>query len=88
MLRDTVAGLIEQGQKKIMLNLRRVTYIDSSGIGELVRALSSARGLGGELKLVNVSLPVNEVLKITRLAALFDVAQDESAGARSFRASA
>jgi len=88
MLRDTVAGLIEQGQKKIMLNLRRVTYIDSSGIGELVRALSSARGQGGELKLVNVSLPVNEVLRITRLAALFDVAQDESAGAKSFRASA
>ena len=88
MLRDTVAGLIEQGQKKVMLNLRRVTYIDSSGIGELVRALSAVRGRNGELKLVNVSLPVNEVLKITRLAALFDVAQDESAGAKSFRASA
>ena len=88
MLRDTVAELIEQGQRKIMLNLRRVTYIDSSGIGELVRALSAARGRGGELELVNLSLPVNEVLKITRLAALFEVAQDESAGAKSFRASA
>jgi anti-sigma B factor antagonist len=88
MLRDTVTGLIEQGQKKIMLNLRRVTYVDSSGIGELVRALGATRGRGGELKLVSVSQPVNEVLKITRLATLFDVAQDESAGAKSFRASA
>jgi len=88
MLRDTVRGLVEQGHKKIMLNLGRVTHIDSSGIGELVRALTAARSQGGELKLVNVSLPVNEVLRITRLAALFDIAQDEATGAASFRASA
>jgi len=50
--------------------------------------LTTARSQGGELKLVNVSLPVNEVLKITRLAGLFDVAQDETTGAASFRASA
>ena len=87
-LRNTVRELVEQGHKKIMLNLGRVTHIDSSGIGELVRALTAARSQGGELKLVNVSLPVNEVLRITRLAALFDVAQDEAACAASFRASA
>jgi len=88
MLRDTVCELVEQGQKNIMLNMGRVTHIDSSGMGELVRALTLARSQGGELKLVNVSLPVNEVLKITRLAALFDVAQDEPTGVASFRASA
>lgn len=88
MLRDTVRELVEQGHKKIMLNLGRVTHIDSSGIGELVRALTAARSQGGELKLVNVSPPVNEVLGITRLAALFEVAQDETTGAASFRVSA
>ena len=88
LLRDAVRELVEQGHKKIMLNLGRVTHIDSSGIGELVRALTAVRSQGGELKLVNVSLPVNEVLRITRLAALFDIAQDEATGAVSFRASA
>ncbi len=88
MLRNTVHDLVEQGQKKIMLNLRLVTHIDSSGIGELVRALTAVRSHGGDLKLVNVSLPVNELLAITRLRSLFDVAQDEATGVASFRASA
>ena len=88
LLRDTVRQLVEQGHKKIMLNLGRVTHIDSSGIGELVRALTAVRSRGGELKLVNVSLPVNEVLRITRLATLFDIAQNETTGTASFRTSA
>jgi anti-sigma B factor antagonist len=88
MLRDTVGALLEQGHKNIMLNLGRVTHIDSSGIGALVRALTTARSQGGGLKLVNVSLPVNEVLRITRLIGLFEVASDENTGTASFRASA
>jgi anti-sigma B factor antagonist len=88
MLRDTVQDLIVQGQSKIMLNLSRVTHIDSSGIGEMVRALTTTRSQGGQLKLVNVSQPVNEILKITHLAALFDIAEDETSGVASFRASA
>jgi anti-sigma B factor antagonist len=87
MLRDTVRELLEQGRKNIMLSLARVTHIDSSGIGALVGALTAVRGRGGELKLVSVSQPVNEVLKITRLAGLFDVAADEIAGVASFRTS-
>ena len=87
-LRDTVHELLQQGQKKIMLNLGRVTHLDSSGIGELVRALTTTRSQGGQLKLVNVSQPVNEILKITHLAAIFDIAQDETSGLASFRASA
>jgi len=88
MLRDAVLELLVEGQKKIMLNLSRVTHIDSSGIGEMVRALTTTRSQGGELKLVNISQPANEVLKITHLAAIFDIARDETSGVASFRASA
>lgn len=87
-LRDTVQQLLGQGHRKIMLNLRGVTHIDSSGIGETVRALTATRSKGGELKLVNVSQPVNEILKITHLTSIFDVALDEISGLSSFRASA
>jgi len=88
MLRNTVQELLAQGQKKIMLNLRRVTHIDSSGIGELVRALTTTRSKGGEFKLVNISQPVNEILKITHLFTIFDIVADETSGLSSFRASA
>jgi len=88
MLRDTVGELLEQGHTYLLLNLARVTHIDSSGIGALVRALTTTRSRGGELKLVNVSLPVNEILRMTRLLGLFEVAPDETSGAASFRASA
>lgn len=87
-LRDTVQELLAQDQKKIMLNLKRVTHIDSSGIGEMVRALTTTRSKGGEFKLVSVSQPVNEILKITHLTAIFDIVADEPSGFSSFRASA
>ena len=87
MLRDTVRHLVDQGYKKIMLNLARVTHIDSSGIGELVRSLTAVRNRDGELKLVNVSMPVNEVLKITHLFTVFDISEDETSGVASFRGS-
>jgi anti-sigma B factor antagonist len=86
MLRDTVRGLVDQGHKRIMLNLARVTHIDSSGIGELVRSLTAVRHQDGELKLVNISMPVNEVLKITHLHAVFDISENETSGVASFRA--
>jgi len=85
MLRDTVRGLVDQGHKRIMLNLARVTHIDSSGIGELVRSLTAVRHQDGELKLVNISMPVNEVLKITHLHAVFDISENETSGVASFR---
>lgn len=87
MLRDSVRHLVDQGHKKIMLNLARVTHIDSSGIGELVRSLTAVRNQDGELKLVNVSMPVNEVLKITHLFTVFDISEDETSGVTSFRGS-
>ena len=88
MLRETVQELLGEGHKKIMLNLRRVTHIDSSGIGEMVRALTTTRSKGGEFKLVSISQPVNEILKITHLTAIFDIVTDEPSGLSSFRASA
>jgi anti-sigma B factor antagonist len=86
MLGDTVHDLVEQDRNKIILNLGRVTHIDSSGIGVLVRVLTTVRSKGGQLKLVNVSLPVTEILRITRLASLFDVANDESSGVAALQA--
>ena len=86
MLGDTVHDLVEQNRNKIILNLGRVTHIDSSGIGVLVRALTTVRSKGGQLKLVNVSLPVTEILKITRLASLFDVVSDETSGVAALQA--
>src|ERR1700676_2195114 len=66
-LRDTVKDLSTQGQKKILLNLGNVTYIDSSGIGELVSAFTSVRNQGGELKLLHLTKKVHDLLQITKL---------------------
>jgi anti-sigma B factor antagonist len=66
-LRDAIRDLISKGQKKILLNLGDVTYIDSSGIGELVSAFTAVRREGGELKLLNLTKKVHDLLQITKL---------------------
>ena len=66
-LRDTIRDLIGKGQKKILLNLGDVTYIDSSGIGELVSAFTAVRREGGELKLLNLTKKVRDLLQVTEL---------------------
>ena len=83
-LRDTVKDLLSKGQKKILLNLGDVNYIDSSGIGELVHAYTSVRTRGGELKLLHLTKKVRDLLQITKLYTVFDVYSDESAAVRSF----
>ncbi len=83
-LRETVHGLLNSGQKKILLNLGDVTYIDSSGIGELVNGFTTVTGQGGQLKLLNLTKKVQALLRITRLDRVFDVHDDETAGIRSF----
>ena len=83
-LRDTVRGLLGKGQKKILLNLGDVTYIDSSGIGELVSAFTTVRNQGGELKLLNLTKKVHDLLQITKLYTVFEVHDDEAAAIRSF----
>ena len=83
-LREAVKDLVAKGQKKILLNLGDVTYIDSSGIGELVSAFTSVRNQGGELKLLNLTKKVHDLLQITKLYTVFDVKDDEAAAVKAF----
>src|SRR5450432_4248838 len=83
-LRDTIKDLLGKGQKKILLNLGDVSYIDSSGIGELVSAFTSVRNQGGELKLLNLTKKVHDLLQITKLYTVFDVKDDEASAIASF----
>jgi anti-sigma B factor antagonist len=84
MLRHTIRDLIANQHKMILLNLSDVPYIDSSGIGELVTAFTTVRKEGGELKLLNLTRKVRDVLTITKLYTVFDVKDDEAAAILSF----
>ena len=83
-LRDTVKDLLGKGQKNILLNLGDISYIDSSGIGELVSAFTSVRNQGGELKLLHLTKKVHDLLQITKLYTVFDVKDDEAAAISAF----
>jgi anti-sigma B factor antagonist len=84
-LRDTVRDLITKGEKKILLNLGDVTYIDSSGIGELVSAFTSVRNQQGQLKLLKLTKKVHDLLQITKLYTVFDIYDDEAAALATFK---
>ena len=84
-LRDMVRDLISKGDRKILLNLGDVTYIDSSGIGELVSAFTTVRNQGGELKLLKLTKKVHDLLQITKLYTVFDVKDDEAAAITAFK---
>jgi anti-sigma B factor antagonist len=83
-IRDLVRNLIKEGSKKILLNLRDVDYIDSSGLGELVNAFTIMRSQGGELKLLNLTKRVRALLQITKLLTVFDITDDEASSLKSF----
>ena len=83
-LRDAVRDIVAKGSKKILLNLGEVTYIDSSGLGELVSAYTAVKNAGGDLKLVNLTKKVSDLLVITKLATVFDVKDDEANAVGSF----
>ena len=83
-LRDTIKDLLSKGQKKILLNLGDVSYIDSSGIGELVSAFTSVRNQGGDLKLLHLTKKVHDLLQITKLYTVFDVKDDEAGAIAAF----
>ena len=85
-LRTTVRELVGAGHRKILLNLGDVDYIDSSGIGELVGAYTTVRSASGELKLMQLTKRVKDLIQITRLFTVFDVQNDEPAAISSFRA--
>ena len=83
-LRDQIRSLISGGRKKILLNMKDVTYIDSSGIGELVAAYTSAANHGGSVKLLGLTNKVKDLLQITKLYTVFEVHEDEAHALRSF----
>lgn len=85
-IRDEVRDQIGHGYKKILLNLAEVTYIDSSGLGELIAAFTSVKNRDGELKLVNLTRRVHDLMQITKLYTVFDVYEDEKTAIASFRA--
>ncbi|HUK19359.1 MAG TPA: STAS domain-containing protein [Bryobacteraceae bacterium] len=83
-LRDALRELVGKNHKKILLNLGEVSYIDSSGIGELVSGFTTVTNSGGQLKLLNLNKRVKDLLQITKLYTVFDVHDDEAGAVRSF----
>lgn len=84
MLREVVTGLMQNGKKRIVLNLQGVEYVDSGGLGELVRTHTTLQKEGGQLKMANVNQRVQELLRVTSLHKVFDVYKDEASAVQSF----
>jgi anti-sigma B factor antagonist len=82
--RDTLRDLATAGNKKLLLNLADVSYIDSSGIGEMVSGFTSVTNQGGQVKLLNLTKRVKDLLQITKLYTVFEVFDDEAHAVRSF----
>lgn len=87
-LRDTVKRLIGQGQMRIVLNMKAISYIDSAGLGELVGSYATMTNRGGQMKLVCAENKVRDVLLVTRLYAVFENFPDEAAALESFATTA
>jgi anti-sigma B factor antagonist len=85
LLRKTIRDLLDGGATQIILNLGDINYIDSSGIGELVSGFTAVRSRQGELKLLNLTKKVKDLLQITKLFTVFDVYTDEGEAVRSFK---
>lgn len=83
-LGDRIRKLTKEGEKKILLNLAEVTYVDSSGLGQLTGAYTTARNQGADLKLLNPTHQLQELLIITTLDKLFDIKYDEATAIKSF----
>ena len=84
-LRDAIRDLISEGQKGILLDLGDVNYIDSSGLGELVSAYTTARNQGATLKLLKLTKKVHDLLQLTKLYTVFDIYDDEASAIASFK---
>ena len=83
-LKDAVRNLLQRNEKKILLNLADVSYIDSSGIGELVSSFTTVGNQGGKLKLLNLTKKVHDLLSITKLLTVFEVFEDEAKAIQTF----
>jgi anti-sigma B factor antagonist len=84
LLRDLIHENVGNGHKKLLLNLAGVNYLDSTGLGELVSGYRFVKSQGGELKLLNLSKKVSDLLQITKLYAVFDIHNDEAQAVASF----
>ncbi len=84
LLRDKVNSLIQQGQKKLVLNLAEVPYIDSAGLGEIVRTYTTVSHQGGALKLLNLTKRIQDLLAITKLLTVFETFDAEADAVGSF----
>ena len=82
--RDMIRDLAAKGNKKILVNLADVSYIDSSGIGEMVSSFTTVTNHGGQLKLLSLTKRVKDLLQITKLYTVFEVFEDEASAIRSF----
>src|SRR5882724_6624606 len=87
-LRTVIADLLKQERKLILLNLAQASYIDSAGLGTLVSSFASVKNQGGQLKLLNLTQKVHDLMQITKLYTVFDVRNDEVAAVNSFHESA
>ncbi len=83
-LREKIKSAVAGGEKKILLNMKDVSYIDSSGLGTLVGSLGTVQGGEGQMKLVNLSTMVHDVIRITKLHMVFEVFDNEEDAVRSF----
>jgi anti-sigma B factor antagonist len=88
LLKDKVNSLLNQGQKKIVLNLADVPYVDSAGLGEIVRTYTTVSRQGGSLKLLNLTKRITDLLSITKLLTVFETFDNENEAVRSFSQSA
>ena len=83
-LREAVRGLLERGKRKLLINLGGVDYVDSSGIGELVSCYTTTKKDGGQLKLLNLTKKIKDLLQITKLLTVFETYDDEAEAVKSF----
>src|SRR5262252_5821649 len=84
-LREAVRKLLDDGKKKLLLNLGDVSYVDSSGIGELVSSYTTTNNNGGQLKLLNQTKKIHDLLTITKLLTVFETFNDEQAAVSSYK---
>ena len=88
LLKDKVNSIVSQGRRKLVLNLAEVPYLDSAGLGEVVRAYTTVSRQGGSLKLLSLTKRITDLLSITKLLTVFDTFDSEDEAVRSFSASA
>ena len=88
LLKDKINSLLQQGHRKVVLNLEEVPYIDSAGLGEVVRTFTTVSRQGGSLKLLNLTKRITDLLSITKLLTVFETYDNEADAVRSFTSSA